>query len=191
MGRRRTITVGARQRVRELRRLRWRVPLSERPEHQQPRRLTDWLNLTGARKAHSLIDKVYKRKNLELAWKKVKANKGAGGIDGESIEAFDKRFEERLSQLHDELKTDSYRPRPVRQRPIPKLGQPNEQRMLGIPTIYDRVCQQALVNGWNRSLSRYSTKPTSDIGEGDLRRMHYVRCGRRSRLGTNGSSTRI
>ncbi|MGH9488823.1 MAG: group II intron reverse transcriptase/maturase [Terriglobales bacterium] len=120
--------------------------MSERPEHQQPRRLADWINPTGARKAHSLIDKVYKRKNLEFAWKKVKANKGAGGIDGESIEAFDKRFEERLSQLHEELKTDTYRPLPVRQRPIPKPGQPNEQRMLGIPSIYDRVCQQALVN---------------------------------------------
>lgn len=120
--------------------------MSERPVHQQPRRLADWLNPTGARKAHSLIDKVYKRKNLELAWKKVKANKGAGGIDGESIEAFDKQFDERLGQLHDELKTDTYRPQPVRQRPIPKPGRPNEQRMLGIPTIYDRVCQQALVN---------------------------------------------
>ena len=120
--------------------------LSERPEHQQPRRLADWINPTGARKAHSLIDKVYKRKNLEMAWKKVKANRGAGGVDGESIEAFDQRFEERLSQLHEELRTDTYRPKPVRQRRIPKEGRPNEQRMLGIPTVYDRVCQQALVN---------------------------------------------
>jgi RNA-directed DNA polymerase len=120
--------------------------LSERPEHQQPRRLADWINPTGARKAHSLIDKVYKRKNLEMAWKKVKANRGAGGVDGESIEAFDQRFEERLSQLHEELRTDTYRPKPVRQRPIPKEGRPREQRTLGIPTVYDRVCQQALVN---------------------------------------------
>lgn len=76
--------------------------LSERPEHQRPRRLTDWLNPMGARKAHSLIDKVYKRKNLEIAWKKVKANQGAGGVDGESIEAFGERLDERLGQLHEE-----------------------------------------------------------------------------------------
>ena len=120
--------------------------MSEKPEHQQPRRLADWLNPTGARKAHSLIDKVYKRKNLEIAWKKVKANRGAGGVDGESIEAFGERLDERLGQLHDELRTDTYRPKPVRQRPIPKVDKPNEQRMLGIPTIYDRVCQQAVVN---------------------------------------------
>ena len=41
--------------------------MSEKPEHQRPRRLADWLNPTRARKAHSLIDKVYKRKNLQMA----------------------------------------------------------------------------------------------------------------------------
>ena len=120
--------------------------LSERPVHQRPRRLADWINPAGARKAHSLIDKVYKRKNLEMAWKKVEANQGAGGVDGESIEAFAERLDERLGRLHEELRTDTYRPKPVRQRPIPKTDKPSEQRMLGIPTIYDRVCQQALVN---------------------------------------------
>ncbi len=120
--------------------------MSERPEHQRPRRLADWLNPTGARKAHSLIDKVYKRKNLQMAWEKVKANQGAGGVDGESIEAFGERLEERLDQLHEELRTDCFRPQPVRQRSIPKTDKPGEYRMLGIPTIFDRVCQQALLN---------------------------------------------
>ena len=120
--------------------------MSEKPEHQRPRRLADWLNPTGARKAHSLIDKVYKRKNLQMAWEKVKANQGAGGVDGESIEAFGERLEERLEQLHEELRTDRFRPQPVRRRPIPKTDKPGEYRMLGIPTIFDRVCQQALLN---------------------------------------------
>ena len=120
--------------------------MSEKPEHQRPRRLADWLNPTGARKAHSLIDKVYKRKNLQMAWEKVKANQGAGGVDGESIEAFGERLDERLEQLHEELRTDCFRPQPVRRRPIPKMGKPGEYRMLGIPTIFDRVCQQALLN---------------------------------------------
>ena len=120
--------------------------MSERPEHQRPRRLADWLNPTGARKAHSLIDKIYQRKNLQIAWEKVKANQGVGGMDGESIEAFGERLEERLDRLHEELRTDRYRPQPVRQRPIPKMEKPGEYRMLGIPTIFDRVCQQALLN---------------------------------------------
>jgi hypothetical protein len=120
--------------------------LSERPEHHRPRRLADWINPTGAIKVHSLIDKVYKRKNLEIAWKRVKANQGAGGIDGESIEAFGEGLEERLARLHEELRTDNYIPQPVRQQRIPKAGKPGEWRVLGIPTIYDRVCQQALLN---------------------------------------------
>src|SRR5882762_5251432 len=106
--------------------------MSEKPERCAPRRLAEWLNPTGAEKVHSLIDKVYRRKNLEIAWEKVKANRGAGGVDGESIEAFGMRSQERLSQLHEELKADGYRPLPVRQKLIPKAGRPNEQRMLGI-----------------------------------------------------------
>ena len=120
--------------------------LSETPEHHRSRRLADWINPTGARKVHSLIDKVYKRKNLEIAWERVRANHGAGGIDGESIEAFGEGLEEHLARLHEELRTDSYAPQPVRQVRIPKVGKPGEWRMLGIPTILDRVCQQALLN---------------------------------------------
>ena len=49
-------------------------------------------------------------------------------------------------RLHEELKNDRYRPLPVRQKLIPKAGQPGKFRPLGIPAIYDRVCQQALQN---------------------------------------------
>ena len=83
---------------------------------------------------------------MEIAWERVRANHGAGGIDGESIAAFGEGLEERLARLHEELRTDSYGPRPVRQVRIPKAGKPGEWRMLGIPTIFDRVCQQALLN---------------------------------------------
>jgi group II intron reverse transcriptase/maturase len=92
------------------------------------------------------VDKVYKAKNLELAWKRVKANRGAGGVDGQSLEEFAEGLDENLARLHEELKTDTYRPQPVRQKMIPKPGQPGKFRPLGIPTIYDRVCQQALLN---------------------------------------------
>jgi group II intron reverse transcriptase/maturase len=120
--------------------------MRERPVHPRPRRLADWINPTDAKKEHSLIDKVYKRKNLEIAWERVRANRGAGGIDGESIEAFGEQLDERLDRLNRELKTGTYRPQPVRQVRIPKAGRPGEHRTLGIPTIFDRVCQQALLN---------------------------------------------
>jgi group II intron reverse transcriptase/maturase len=106
----------------------------------------DWINPAGAKKVHSLIDKVYKRMNLEIAWEKVKENRGSGGIDGQSLEAFEAQLSQHLERLHRELKEDTYRPLPVRQHPIPKRDKPGEYRMLGIPAIYDRVCQQALLN---------------------------------------------
>lgn len=120
--------------------------ISERPIGHYPRRLVDWIRLTGARKVHSLVDKVYKMKNLGLAWQKVRQNKGVGGIDGQSIEAFEEQLAANLSRLHQELKNETYQPQPVRQKMIPKPGQPGKLRPLGIPTIYDRVCQQALLN---------------------------------------------
>ena len=55
--------------------------MSEIPVHRHPRRLADWINPTGAKKVHSLVDKVYKMKNLELAWRKVRDNRGAVGVD--------------------------------------------------------------------------------------------------------------
>ena len=57
--------------------------MSEKPVRDRPRRLADWLNPAGDKKVHSLVDKVYKRKNLEVAWIGVKRNGGAGGVDEE------------------------------------------------------------------------------------------------------------
>jgi len=120
--------------------------MSEIPVHSRPRRLVDWINPTGAKKVHSLIDKVYKRKNLEMAWERVRANRGSGGIDGQNLTSFAEQVDQQLDRLQRELVEDAYRPQPVWQVPIPKRDKPGEYRMLGIPIIYDRVCQQALLN---------------------------------------------
>ena len=123
---------------------------TEKPLCQRPRRLADWLNPDGQRKGHSLVDKVYQPKNLRGAWEKVKANRGSGGIDGQSLGEFEQGLEEHLARLHEELRTDRYQPLPVKRAPrgypIPKTGKPGEWRPLGIPAVYDRVCQQALRN---------------------------------------------
>src|SRR5712671_8109206 len=120
--------------------------MSEKPVLSRLRRLVDWINPTGAKKVHSLIDKVYKRKNLEMAWEKVKENRGSGSIDGQSLTAFEAQLGPQLARLQRELEEDTYQPLPVRQHPIPKRDKPGEMRPLGIPAIVDRVCQQALLN---------------------------------------------
>jgi RNA-directed DNA polymerase len=97
-----------------------------------------------ARKAHSLIGQVYDRRNLRRAWERVKKNKGAGGVDGVTIARFEADLERYLDVLHQQLKDGRYRPRPVRRVEIDKPGT-IKKRALGIPTIMDRVCQQALV----------------------------------------------
>ena len=81
-----------------------------------------------------------------MAWEMVKANRGSGGVDGQSLEGFAAQLDQQLDRWQSERKEDVYRPQPVRQVQIPKAGKPGEFRTLGIPTIYDRVCQQALLN---------------------------------------------
>ena len=78
---------------------------------------------------------MYKRKNLEIAWEKVKENRGSGGVDGQNLEAFEAQLDQQLDRLRGELKEDTYQPLPVRQHPIPKRDKPGEYRMLGIPTV--------------------------------------------------------
>lgn len=95
------------------------------------------------RKWHSLIDKVYSLPNLLKAWEHVAANKGAPGIDGTTIVRFAESALERLQQLHQDLRAKTYRPQPVRRVYIPKDA--GGKRPLGIPTVRDRIVQQALL----------------------------------------------
>ncbi|MCA1697172.1 MAG: group II intron reverse transcriptase/maturase, partial [Actinobacteria bacterium] len=96
-------------------------------------------------KWHSLYDKVYGLSNLKAAWQRVKANQGGGGVDRMSIADFDKDAEARLEKLSEALRTNTYKPLPVRRTYIPKLGS-SEKRPLGIPTIIDRIVQTAVRN---------------------------------------------
>jgi group II intron reverse transcriptase/maturase len=118
---------------------------NERPVQARPRRLADWINPTGAKKNHSLIDKVYQKENLSRAWERVKENRGSGGVDRQSVAGFEAQSDQQLDRLREELRADCYQPQPVRRKAIPKAGKPGEFRTLGIPTVYDRVCQQALL----------------------------------------------
>src|SRR5262245_13667408 len=95
-------------------------------------------------KFYSLYDKVWRTDVLQEAWRQVKANQGAPGVDGESIEGIVSRGEEglMLSQLQEQLRSQTYRFQPVRRVDIPKPK--GGTRPLGIATVEDRVVQTAM-----------------------------------------------
>lgn len=94
---------------------------------------------------HTLIDKVFDRRNLDASASKVLEKAGAAGVDRQTVEHFDKHRSEEIARLEQLLRTDEYRPNAVRRVMIPKPGSP-EKRPLGIPTVRDRVVQTALVH---------------------------------------------
>ena len=97
------------------------------------------------RKFTSLYDKVYRADILQEAWRRVKANSGAAGVDKVTVAAIEADGVERfLDELQAELRTQSYRVDAVRRVHIPKPCQPGKMRPLGIPTVRDRVVQMAV-----------------------------------------------
>ena len=91
----------------------------------------------------SLIDKVYRPRTLTAAWLQVKCKGKAVGSDHQNHEQFEEHLEINLTKLATELRTGTYRPRPIRRAFIPKPGS-KEKRPLGIPAVRDKVVQTAL-----------------------------------------------
>ena len=91
----------------------------------------------------SLFDRLCSTLYLGVAFKQVKKNKGKPGIDGLTIADFESRLDEELSQLQEDLANWTYQPSPVRRVEIPKPGGKGV-RLLGIPTVRDRVVQTTM-----------------------------------------------
>ena len=94
------------------------------------------------RRFHALFDRVFRSDVLKEAWKRVQKNKGAAGVDSQTLAAVEEYGAERLlAELQRDLREGSYRSRPVRRVLIPKPK--GGVRPLGIPTVKDRIVQQA------------------------------------------------
>jgi RNA-directed DNA polymerase len=92
---------------------------------------------------NKLLDVIVRRDNLNKAYKKVKTNKGKGGIDGMQVDELLSFLRENQESLIQKLKDGKYKPNPVRRVEIPK-EEKGKFRKLGIPTVVDRVIQQAI-----------------------------------------------
>ncbi len=104
--------------------------------------------ITGSGKERStqsmseLLEKILEKKNMNEAYKKVCANKGAGGVDGMELEELDGFIRKNWNSIREQIRGRSYKPQPVRRVEIPK---PNgSKRKLGIPTVMDRVIRQGI-----------------------------------------------
>ena len=90
-----------------------------------------------------LLEKILSKDNMNAAYKRVCANKGAGGVDGVSVEELGEYIKENWESIREQIRRREYKPQPVRRVEIPK---PNGGvRKLGIPTVMDRVIQQGIV----------------------------------------------
>lgn len=90
----------------------------------------------------SLIDKIYRPSTLQAAWAQVRANRGAAGIDRQSVERFAANEQVYLSELAKDLEQGKYQPQAVKRVEIPKAG--GKTRPLGVPTVKDRIVQTAV-----------------------------------------------
>ncbi len=130
-----------------------------------------------------LLRQVLARENLVLAWKRVKANRGSAGVDGLSIDDTVDYLKTHWPQIRTDLFAGCYRPRPVRRVRIPKSG--GGMRELGIPTVTDRLIQQALLQVLQPRIDptfseySYGFRPGRRAHDAVLQAQRYVQDGYR------------
>jgi RNA-directed DNA polymerase len=132
---------------------------------------------------HTLSDKVCAERTLRAAFARVKANRGAPGVDHVTVVMFEARLDANLAALSQALRDGTYRPQPIRRHWIPKG--PRERRPLGIPTVRDRVVQTALrlvlepIFETTFAPHSYGFRPQRSAKQALRRVVHLLRAGHR------------
>ncbi|MBQ0832394.1 MAG: hypothetical protein KBT83_07385 [Marinobacter sp.] len=134
-----------------------------------------------------LMERVLERDNLRRAFRQVKRNKGSAGIDGMTVDDLSAFVQQHWSRIGAQLLAGTYRPQPVRQVEIPKPK--GGVRKLGIPTVLDRLIQQALLQvlqaEWDRSFSHssYGFRPGRSAHQAIHQAQRYINKGYRWTVG--------
>ena len=133
--------------------------------------------------ASGLLEQALARENMVAAWRRVKANKGSAGVDGRTVQDTGEYLKSAWPEIRDGLLEGSYRPDPVRRVGIPKPG--GGVRELGIPTVVDRLIQQALLQVLQPlidpsfSAHSYGFRPGRSAHQAVLAAQRYVQAGHR------------
>ncbi len=131
----------------------------------------------------SLMERVLSRSNMQRALKRVKKNKGSAGIDGMSVDELGAWLVAHWVEIRAAIESGRYRPSPVRHVTIPKRG--GGERMLGIPTVLDRLIQQALLQVLSAQFDgdfsehSYGFRPGRSAYGAVRQAQSYIQCGKR------------
>jgi RNA-directed DNA polymerase len=105
------------------------------------------------------------------AYQRVKAKQGAAGVDGQTIAEFEKDLKGNLYRIWNRMSSGTYFPPPVKAVEIPKTG--GGVRVLGVPTVSDRIAQTVAARSWRKRWNLYSTPIPSGTGRAGRRRTRW------------------
>ena len=143
---------------------------------------TKWVSSEVMNSGTVLLEAALTRENMVKAWKRVKANKGSAGVDGMTIRDAVDYLKSHWLSIKESLLDGTYRPAPVRRVMIPKSD--GTERQLGIPTVLDRVIQQALLQVLQPQIDpsfsehSYGFRPKRSAHQAVLKAQEYVQSGR-------------
>jgi len=124
------------------------------------------------------MEEVCERDNLKEAWRRVKANKGSAGVDGMTVDQLDDYLKQHWPVIREQLQKGTYEPKPVQRVEIPKPD--GGVRKLGIPTVLDRLIQQAVMQvlqrQWDRTFSEssYGFRPGRSAHQAVAQAQQYI-----------------